>query len=97
MDKILEFILKNVKTNLKEVLLIVGAILVVFFYKENKEFFEKAIQKSDMDVIFYRNRSDSIQQEFNNLQNEVIKDKEEQLKSLKNDNRLLDKLLSDDN
>lgn len=94
MDKLLDFLLKNIKTNFKEVVLISSVVAVIYFYKQDKEFFTQTLEQHITDKLFYRHKADSVQKEYNQLQDEVLKSKEEELRVLRESNRLLDKALN---
>lgn len=95
MDKLPEFLLRNVKTNLREVVLISSVIAVIYFYKQDKDFFTKTMDQHVADKIFYRHKADSLQAEYNDLQDRMLRDKQAELDFLRKSNQQLDKILSD--
>lgn len=95
MDKLLDFIFKNIKTNVKEVFLVILGFTVFVFYKNDKDFFAIQINQLEADKIFYRHKADSLQAEYNELQDAMLKDKEEELEFLRNSNKQLDRILSE--
>lgn len=94
-NRLLDFLLRNVKTNLKELVLLSSVCAVIYFYKQDKDFFTSTMNQHIADKIFYRHKADSLQAEYNNLQSKMLTDKEEELEFLRKSNQQLDKILSD--
>lgn len=94
-NKLLEFLMRNIKTNLKELVLLGSVIAVIYFYKQDKDFFIKMMDQHVADKLFYRHKADSLQAEYNDLQAKVLKDKEDELDDLRKSNQQLGKILSE--
>lgn len=94
-NKLLDFLIRNIKTNLKELVLMGSVLAVVYFYKQDKDFFTKTMDEHITDKLFYRHKSDSLQAEYNDLQSKVLKDKEDELIDLRKSNQQLSKILSE--
>lgn len=94
-NKLLDFLVRNLKTNLKELVLMGSVMAVIYFYKQDKEFFAKTMNEHIADKLFYRHKADSLQAEYNDLQAKVLKDKQDELTDLRKSNQQLGKILSE--
>lgn len=94
-EKLLEWILKNIRTNLKEVVLLISCVLVGYFYLESKEQFQKTLDAETADKIFYRNKYDSILRENSKLQRDNTARNEQEINYLRENNDRVNRLLKD--